>query len=453
MLQLAKPPVHRPSLREAWILRRVWSGADAAPPSAALREPWRSLADALANLPDETSRAAEFDRLAFETGFDRDAARVAIFAARPSDPPPPDDRAGIADVALSDLTPRPKDWLWADRVLCGALTVVAGRQKAGKSSLLYELAAATTTGRRLPGDPRPPGEPGIVVFLTCEDDPADTILPRIVRAGGDPSRVRVVGGVREADDDPARPFRPSDASRLAEHIDRVEDAAGLPVKLVVLDTINNVATSATDGNSDVAVRAMLNPLIGLAGRKRFALVGTAHLRKGNRDLSDPLDAIHGSIAYTGRARSILLVVADPADPAARLVYLAGSNAARGAAPLRYALTPDPSDPDHPVFAWRDAADAPPLESALGAALKPLADRADDDGLDDWLRSTLEGREVPAPEVFAAAKANGYPSEKSVRAALRRIGGESVRTGGVAGEGRWLWRLPDAPPPPRPDAAF
>jgi hypothetical protein len=68
----------------------------------------------------------------------------------------------------------------------GKLHMLAGSPGAGKSTIALTLAAVATAGGRWPDGTE--CTPGHVLVWSGEDDPADTLLPRLLAAGGDPKR-------------------------------------------------------------------------------------------------------------------------------------------------------------------------------------------------------------------------------------------------------------------------
>src|SRR5262249_23252016 len=92
---------------------------------------------------------------------------------------------------VSDIEAKPVRWLWPGRIARGKVTIIAGNPGVGKSQLTPSIAAIVTTGGRWPVD-RNPCPPGDVVFLSAEDDPADTLRPRLEAAGADPHRIHVI---------------------------------------------------------------------------------------------------------------------------------------------------------------------------------------------------------------------------------------------------------------------
>ena len=92
-------------------------------------------------------------------------------------------------VVLSDVATRNVEWLWPNNIALGKLTVIAGRGGGGKSTLACEIAACVTRGAPFPDGTRPPI--GDVLWLPFEDEPGDTLRPRLEAAGADLCRVHV----------------------------------------------------------------------------------------------------------------------------------------------------------------------------------------------------------------------------------------------------------------------
>ncbi len=119
---------------------------------------------------------------------------------------------------MSDVAMRPVKWLWRGRIAQGKVTLVAGHPGLGKSQIAASFAAITTTGGRWPVD-RTEAPCGSVVILSAEDDPEDTIGPRLMAAGADLTRVYVARAIRECDDDGVERRRHIDLGRDLEHLD------------------------------------------------------------------------------------------------------------------------------------------------------------------------------------------------------------------------------------------
>lgn len=204
---------------------------------------------------------------------------------------------GPRPVRLSSVAPEEVRWLWEPRIPLGKVTIIEGHPDEGKSTLLIDLAARITKGLGVPlAAVGAPGEPAGVVLVTAEDGLADTILPRLEAAGGDPSRVLAYGAEE-------LPEIPGDLSALEEPVRRVN------AKLVIIDPLMAVLSGVVDAYKDHHVRRALAPLAAFAARLGVAVVVVRHLTKGNG--TDPKTRGSSSIAFTGAARSVLLCAPHP----------------------------------------------------------------------------------------------------------------------------------------------
>jgi hypothetical protein len=90
---------------------------------------------------------------------------------------------------MSQISMRPVDWLWRNRIALGKINQLAGAPGQGKSQLTCLIAALVTTGE-LEGELF--GTPRHIVIASAEDDPEDTITPRLLAAGADPEFVHIL---------------------------------------------------------------------------------------------------------------------------------------------------------------------------------------------------------------------------------------------------------------------
>ena len=78
---------------------------------------------------------------------------------------------------FSSIEPETVEWVWKDRIPLGKMTILSGDPGLGKSFVCCDLAARVSTGRSFPdGAACTTGE---FIILSCEDDKADTIRPRL----------------------------------------------------------------------------------------------------------------------------------------------------------------------------------------------------------------------------------------------------------------------------------
>lgn len=208
-------------------------------------------------------------------------------------------------VSARHYHPRKVKWLWRPYIPLGKLSLLAGPQGQGKSQLTTMLAAAVSNSTLVPSDVH---EPADVVMVSAEDDPHDTITPRLAAADADFDRVSMLDvweADREGDMFESALALPDDVPRLRKAME------GRNVKLVVIDPVSSHLGSATDSHRNTDVRRAIGPLRKLASEFGAAILIVTHLSKGSG--GDPLDRVIDSVAYTALARSVLLFNADPMD--------------------------------------------------------------------------------------------------------------------------------------------
>src|SRR5262245_6979461 len=218
--------------------------------------------------------------------------------------------------------PADVSWLWRPYVARGKLTLLDGDPGCGKSLVTIDLAARLTRGLPFP-DGSAPATPCAALILSVEDDPADTIRPRLIAAGADLDRVFVPAA------EGRMPELPRDLRRLEGQIRE------LGVGLVVLDSLTTLLPSRLATGPAAAVRRVIAPIIHLAVRTNVAVVLVRHLTKKN--LGRAVYRGLGSIGISGLARTVLLAGPHPSDQSARALTVLKSNLIAAPAPLGYRL--------------------------------------------------------------------------------------------------------------------
>jgi RecA/RadA recombinase len=223
-------------------------------------------------------------------------------------------------VLLSEIEPVAVDWLWEGWIPRGKITTIEGDPGTGKSTLTLDLAARVSTGRALPGGEETKPE-GVVVW-GCEDDLRDTVVPRLIAAGADLSRIVAREYVRGTGSWEEEPPLLDNIEALLADIERVDAA------LVIVDPLVAFLPPGTNTHNDHAVRHALGPVTLLARGRHVAVTLIRHLNKGIK--GNPTYGGGGSIGFTAAARSALLVANDPDDPLGekRVVAWAKGNLAR-----------------------------------------------------------------------------------------------------------------------------
>ena len=343
------------------------------------------------------------------------------------------ERDGVELIDAASLKPEPIRWLWPGWLARGKLHVMAGAPGTGKTTLAMDFAAAVSAARAFPSGWRP--NRGSVLVWSGEDDPADTLVPRLLAAGADLSRVRFVGEVRENGE--RYPFDPArDVQKLAAACAGIGD-----VSLLIVDPL--VSAVSGDSHKNAEVRRGLAPLVDLAVRLDAALLGITHYSKGTAG-RDPLERVSGSLAFGALARVVFGTVrqeVEEGEATRMMLARAKSNIGPDGGGFLYAFEQAPLADHGDIvtsrIVWGNAVEGTARE--LLAEPEPNASPVDD--ADDFLLDLLAGHRLPVKDVYREAEAAGY-SRDQMKRAKARIGVEAVKEGGeFGGKGaQWFWRL-------------
>ena len=364
----------------------------------------------------------------------REAIEEVLRTAERVSKPPAD---GVVIERGSDLRIVPVAWLWRDWLARGKLHLLAGAPGQGKTTIALAFAATVTSGGRWPNGAS--CKPGNVLIYSGEDDPADTLAPRLLASGADMSRCYFVKGTRidgaEQAFDPAR-----DMDKLRQCI------ANMPggIDLLIVDPIVGAVTG--DSHKNTETRRGLQPLVDLAAECRCALIGITHFQKGGQG-TDPSMRVIGSVAFTALARVVMVAakVQSEDDKPLRVLARAKSNIGPDDGGFEYHLEQTEIQTD--VFAshvaWGNAVD--------GSARELLTDPDDDAGNDANDAATILQAELvsdcwtPADAAKKAVTRQGFTA-KQVWSASKKLGVIRKKGGMTAG---WYWRLPGGVDPELP----
>jgi len=238
--------------------------------------------------------------------------------------------------SAASVKPRRIKWLWGQRVPYGKLTVFSGDPDQAKSLVSLYVAANITNGEPMYGDETDIfADYGEVLILAAEDEPSDVIVPRLMAAGAELSRVHILESVTKNDGEITAEER---EIRLDYDIKQIE--AHLKqhpkIKLVIIDPISSYLGDA-NMNAEQEVREVLNPLKQLAARTNVAVIMIMHFSK-----KTDVGAVHkvgGAVAFTGVARAVWAFMQDPSDLQAnvRKMLKVKANIARPTGGLSYAV--------------------------------------------------------------------------------------------------------------------
>jgi hypothetical protein len=327
----------------------------------------------------------------------------------------------VCDIAAQEVC-----WLWPGRIPLGKLSLFAGDPGLGKSLVTLDIAARVTCGREWPDGTRN-DHPGSVIILSAEDDPGDTIRPRLEIAGADLTKVHLLQAVRRP-----KPNGDTALEHFSIETDLIElqDAAAKldDVRFVVIDPISAYLGNI-DSHVNAKVRSLLSPLAGLAQTLRIAVIAVDHLSKSNRPA---LYRPNGSIAFTAAARAVWLFARSPDDPAQRLMLPGKMNLAPDQDGLSYTLREERAGV--PAVIWGATVRLSADEVLQPEAVEQKSERL---AAMEWLRERLSTGPVSANQICPDAKKAGF-APSTLRRAEQKLGVTHIKDGF---EGGWYWALP------------
>jgi putative DNA primase/helicase len=347
-------------------------------------------------------------------------------------------RAGAGSLItrrMSDVNAKPVNWLWPRRIARGKVSIIAGNPGLGKSQVTASIAAIVTTGGRWPVD-RSQCTPGDVVFLSAEDDPADTLRPRLEAAGANLQRVHCMDAVILG--------YSGEGQQQNRAFSLQRDLEGLSVKLTELGDVAAVVIDPitaylgdVDSHRNAEVRALLAPLSEIAAKHGTAIIGISHMNKSVG--TEALMRVTGSLAFVAAARAAYLVAQDPGNPARRLFL-----------PMKNNIGPDSEGLAFRIEAATVQSAVGPLQTSLVVwDSEPATTTADEvmrtqvpehgsalRDAEEWLREELS-EPAPATEISRMA-ANAGISRRTLQRASESLGIIKGKAGMRAG---WMWSLP------------
>lgn len=340
---------------------------------------------------------------------------------------------------MADIRAEPISWLWKGRIARGKLTMLAGDPGLGKSQLTAFMASMVTNGSLWPVD-RTSCPKGSVIFLSAEDDAADTIRPRLEAVSANLDKVFILDAVR-CEDQYQRSFSlKEDLERLETLLQEIGDVA-----LVVIDPIS-AYLGGTDSHKNSDIRALLAPLSEMASRHKVAFLGVTHLNKGQAQQA--LQRVTGSLAFVAAARAAYIVGKDPNDQERRLLLPIKNNIGDDQTGFAFTIEglilPSGIETSRLLF-----------ESQLVTDTADLVLSSDDNGeeraaLDEAKEFLTDICSFPrtAKQVYLQGEEAGH-SRATIRRAQRELGIKPKKDGK---SGPWVWRLPDLEDAQNPEDA-
>lgn len=193
----------------------------------------------------------------------------------------------------SDIRMKGTRWVYRGRIPHGMVTLLAGREGIGKSTVSLDVAARLTRGT-LPG--RYEGKPQNAVVCATEDSWSHTIVPRLMSVSADMDRVFHIA-VEDENGNVRGIVAPQDIQRMEQAFREVRPA------LMLIDPLMAVIDGKIDTHKQAEVQQALEPLVKMCERIGMAVLALIHVNKSAT--TDPLTSIMGSKAFATLPRSVL----------------------------------------------------------------------------------------------------------------------------------------------------
>lgn len=340
-------------------------------------------------------------------------------------------RRSVTLIQCSTIQPKAITWLWDAFIPQGKLTLLAGAGGTGKSTLAFNFAATVSNGGVWPDGSRCNVAANVLVW-SSEDDPADTINPRLMAAGANLSRCGIVGG---AIDDHGLRSAFDAAQDMNELRDAVASIGG--VSLLIIDPIVTAVTGDMHKANDV--RRSLQSIVDFAAEMNCAVIGITHFAKGTAG-KNSAERVIGSQAFSALARMVL-VAAKEEESDQRVFTRAKSNNSVDTGGFSYAIEALrlPCNITATRVVWGE-----PLQGSSRSILAKVEGGKEDGdktrAAKQFLIEMLKNGPAPAREVLKNAREGYGITEDTLRRAYREIGAKPSRVG-FGSNGGWMWALP------------
>ncbi len=226
----------------------------------------------------------------------------------------------------STVTPKKVEWLWPGRIPLGKLTTFAGVGGLGKTFVLCDITARITSGLGWPDDEKAFADKGKVLFISGEDEPDDTLVPRMIEMGADLKNVAFLK--TEVQDR----FTMRDLPTLERALN---DMRG-DTRFVAIDPPTAYLGDVNDHNN-AELRGLLTPLKSWAAKRNVSIVFNTHVNKGGSVKLDAMMRVMGSVAWVNAVRAAHMFARDPEDATRRLFIGMKNNLGKEIKGLAYTL--------------------------------------------------------------------------------------------------------------------
>jgi putative DNA primase/helicase len=218
---------------------------------------------------------------------------------------------------MSDIEMKAMRWLWTYRLAIGAMSLMVGDGGIGKSQVLLAIASIISRGGEW-FDKNGNAPSGDVVILSAEDNPEDTIKPRLQALNADMDRVFISKAMvitKAQDGTPViDPKSLQDLDYWREVFRRLPNC-----KLFIVDPLPSYLGKGINDHKNSEIRNVLEPFIlDIVHRYNLSFLCNTHMNKSS-SATTAMQRIIGSVAYGNLARNVHFVTRDEDDPERRIL--------------------------------------------------------------------------------------------------------------------------------------
>lgn len=352
---------------------------------------------------------------------------------------------------IADLQPESIQWLWPGHIPLSHLTLIAGDPGVGKSTIVTDIAARTSSGHpwplplplaTLPPPPCSTSEPGStsepapahVIFLAAQENLSATVLPRLNACGANLDNIISASTTPEIN---------TCLAQLDALLTDLENC-----RLVIFDPIAAYLRQFETSRSEEA-RAAFASITDLAARHEVAVIATTHQARSRR--GPDITHLTSSIALTASARAIWSIKPDPIDPDQLLFLPTKTNLAPNPTGLAFRINSAQNHPEvgHPIWTERQLSTNQPASPRNGRSTSSETSDAD-----QWLLAKLANGPVASGQLKKQATTDGFAWITINRAKARLSIDAKLMPDEFGVLEKWHWQLPQtkktaAPTPQKP----
>lgn len=319
---------------------------------------------------------------------------------------------------FSEIDDKAIEWLWQDRIPRGKLTMFSGNPDCGKTTVLCDIIARITTGQNYP-DGSAASEVGEVLFFSSEDDPADTLKPRLRAAGAKMESVISISGltIRQNSKQLERDIALDTDLQVLE----IELAQNPAITLVAIDPIASYL-GERDANKDQSLRKVLVPIKNLAEKTGVTFICLSHFNK--RVDVGALHKVGGAVGMTGVSRAAWLFFKNPEKDGEYLMALGKGNLTNRRTSMKYRITAaEVPTGTAPKIEWlgEDNRDADTIFETLKSPEGRAAAKAEQ-FIKDFLTTPMLSRDIERVAEEAGIRRSAlWEAKKSLNIQTKRVG--------------------------------